>query len=201
MFICLCSLFKRTEDEYIPDAESVRQVKEQHLQPQTCSLAQCFQLYTKEEQLAPDDAWRCPHCKQLQQGSIKLSLWTLPDILILHLKRFRQDQDRRVKMQNMVKFPLTGMDMDYLYDLYAVCNHHGTMQGGHYTAHCKNSIDGQWYCFDDSDVHPISEEEVCKQTAYILFYQRRATIPSWSANSSVGGTHTYLLSEIHFNCR
>lgn len=156
-----------------------------------------------------------------------------------------QDGDRRMKMQNMVKFPLTGMDMaphmvkrsqsswslpshwspwrrpygmgrdpeDYLYDLYAVCNHHGTMQGGHYTgnraattvarsikasqdsysvlfclaAQCKNSIDGQWYCFDDSDVNPISEDDVCKQTAYILFYQRRATIPSWSANSSVGG--------------
>uniref|UniRef100_A0A7N8X243 ubiquitinyl hydrolase 1 n=1 Tax=Mastacembelus armatus TaxID=205130 RepID=A0A7N8X243_9TELE len=220
-------LFKRTEDEYIPDAESVRQVKEQHLQPQTCSLAQCFQLYTKEEQLAPDDAWRCPHCKQLQQGSIKLSLWTLPDILILHLKRFRQDGDRRMKMQNMVKFPLMGMDMaphmvkrsqsswslpshwspwrrpygmgrdpeDYLYDLYAVCNHHGTMQGGHYTAHCKNSIDGQWYCFDDSDVHPISEDDVCKPTAYILFYQRRATIPSWSANSSVGGSTSSSLCE------
>ncbi|XP_027894874.1 ubiquitin carboxyl-terminal hydrolase 31-like [Xiphophorus couchianus] len=220
-------LFKRTEDEYIPDAESVRQAKEQHLQPQTCSLAQCLQLYTKEEQLAPDDAWRCPHCKQLQQGSIKLSLWTLPDILILHLKRFRQDGDRRVKMQNMVKFPLTGMDMaphmvkrsqsswslpshwspwrrpygmgrdpeDYLYDLYAVCNHHGTMQGGHYTAYCKNSIDGQWYCFDDSDVHPISEDDVCKQTGYILFYQRRATIPSWSANSSVGGSTSSSLCE------
>ncbi|KAK9530499.1 hypothetical protein VZT92_011995 [Zoarces viviparus] len=220
-------LFKRTEDEYIPDAESVRQAKEQHLQPQTCSLAQCFQLYTKEEQLAPDDAWRCPHCKQLQQGSIKLSLWTLPDILILHLKRFRQDGDRRMKMQNMVKFPLTGMDMaphmvkrsqsswslpshwspwrrpygmgrdpeDYLYDLYAVCNHHGTMQGGHYTAHCKNSIDGQWYCFDDSDVQPMSEDEVCKQTGYILFYQRRATIPSWSANSSVGGSTSSSLCE------
>ena len=41
-------------------------------------------------QLAPDDAWRCPHCKQLQQGRIKLNLWTLPDVLILHLKRFRQ---------------------------------------------------------------------------------------------------------------
>ncbi|XP_061564354.1 ubiquitin carboxyl-terminal hydrolase 31-like isoform X2 [Cololabis saira] len=220
-------LFKRTEDEYIPDAESVRQVKEQHLQPQTCSLAQCFQLYTKDEQLEPDDAWRCPHCKQLQQGSIKLSLWTLPDILILHLKRFRQDGDRRMKMQNMVKFPLIGMDMaphmvkrsqsswslpshwspwrrpygmgrdpeDYLYDLYAVCNHHGTMQGGHYTAHCKNSIDGQWYCFDDSDVHSMSDGEVCKQTAYILFYQRRATIPSWSANSSVGGSTSSSLCE------
>ncbi|KAG7277608.1 hypothetical protein CRUP_013926 [Coryphaenoides rupestris] len=224
-------LFKRTEDEYIPDAESVRQMKEQHLQPQNCSLAQCFQLYTKEEQLAPDDAWRCPHCKQLQQGSIKLSLWTLPDILILHLKRFRQDSDRRMKMQNMVRFPLVGMDMaphmvkrsqsswslpshwspwrrpygmgrdpeDYLYDLYAVCNHHGNMQGGHYTAHCKNSIDGQWYCFDDSDVHAIADDHVCKQTAYILFYQRRATIPSWSANSSVGGSTSSSLCEHWIN--
>lgn len=26
-------------------------MKEQHLQPQNCSLAQCFQLYTKEEQV------------------------------------------------------------------------------------------------------------------------------------------------------
>ncbi|CAL8265291.1 unnamed protein product [Gadus morhua 'NCC'] len=213
-------LFGHTGEEYIPDAESVYLHREQHHQPQACTLAQCFQLYTQEEQLAPDDAWRCPHCKQLQQGRIKLSLWTLPDVLILHLKRFRQEGDRRVKMQNMVRFPLLGMDMaphvvkrsqsswslpshwspwrrpyglgrnpdDYLYDLYAVCNHHGNMHGGHYTAHCKNSIDGQWYCFDDSEVQPMADDDVCHQSAYILFYQRRTTIPSWSANSSVAGS-------------
>lgn len=54
-------------------------------------------------------------------------------------------------------------------------------------AYCKNSIDGQWYCFDDSEVSPIADEEVCQQSAYILFYQRRSAIPSWSANSSVAG--------------
>ncbi|KAH0504196.1 Ubiquitin carboxyl-terminal hydrolase 31 [Microtus ochrogaster] len=221
------SLFINTEDEYIPDAESVRLQKEHHHQPQTCTLSQCFQLYTKEERLAPDDAWRCPHCKQLQQGSITLSLWTLPDVLIIHLKRFRQEGDRRMKLQNMVKFPLTGLDMtphvvkrsqsswslpshwspwrrpyglgrdpeDYIYDLYAVCNHHGTMQGGHYTAYCKNSVDGLWYCFDDSDVQQLSEDEVCTQTAYILFYQRRTAIPSWSANSSVAGSTSSSLCE------
>ncbi|XP_064414770.1 ubiquitin carboxyl-terminal hydrolase 31 [Latimeria chalumnae] len=220
-------LFGNIEDEYIPDSESVRQQKELHNQPQTCTLSQCIQLYTKEEQLAPDDAWRCPHCKQLQQGSIKLSLWTLPDVLIIHLKRFRQEGDRRMKLQNMIKFPLVGLDMtphvvkrsqsswslpshwspwrrpyglgrdpeDYLYDLYAVCNHHGTMHGGHYTAFCKNSVDGQWYCFDDSDVQQVSEDEVCKQTAYILFYQRRSTVPSWSANSSVAGSTSSSLCE------
>ncbi|XP_028842935.1 ubiquitin carboxyl-terminal hydrolase 31 isoform X2 [Denticeps clupeoides] len=220
-------LFGHTEEEYIPDAESVYLHRDQHHQPQACTLAQCFQLYTKEEQLAPDDAWRCPHCKQLQQGRIKLSLWTLPDVLILHLKRFRQEGDRRVKMQNMVKFPLLGMDMaphmvkrsqsswslpshwspwrrpyglgrnpdDYLYDLYAVCNHHGNMHGGHYTAYCKNSIDGQWYCFDDSEVQLIPDEDVCQQMAYILFYQRRTSIPSWSANSSVAGSTSSSLCE------
>ncbi|XP_062999485.1 ubiquitin carboxyl-terminal hydrolase 31 [Elgaria multicarinata webbii] len=220
-------LFINVEDEYVPDAESVRQQRELHHQPQSCTLSQCFQLYTKEEQLAPDDAWRCPHCKQLQQGSITLSLWTLPDVLIIHLKRFRQEADRRMKLQNMVRFPLTGLDMtphvvkrsqsswslpshwspwrrpyglgrdpeDFIYDLYAVCNHHGTMQGGHYTAYCKNSIDGLWYCFDDSDVQQLDENEVCKQTAYILFYQRRTAIPSWSANSSVAGSTSSSLGE------
>nr|XP_033770250.1 ubiquitin carboxyl-terminal hydrolase 31 isoform X2 [Geotrypetes seraphini] len=220
-------LFGNMEEEYVPDSESVRHQRELHLQPQFCTLSQCFQLYTKEEQLAPDDAWRCPHCKQLQQGSIKLSLWTLPDVLIIHLKRFRQEGERRIKLQNIVKFPLLGLDMTphvvkrsqsswslpshwspwrrpyglgrdpehYLYDLYAVCNHLGTMQGGHYTAYCKNSVDGLWYCFDDSDVQQLAEEEVCKQTAYILFYQRRAAIPAWSANSSVAGSTSSSLCE------
>uniref|UniRef100_A0A670KKC1 ubiquitinyl hydrolase 1 n=1 Tax=Podarcis muralis TaxID=64176 RepID=A0A670KKC1_PODMU len=169
-------LFVNTEDEYIPDAESVRQQRELHHQPQSCTLSQCFQLYTKEEQLAPDDAWRCPHCKQLQQGSITLSLWTLPDVLIIHLKRFRQEGDRRMKLQNMVRFPLIGLDMtphvvkrsqsswslpshwspwrrpyglgrdpeDFVYDLYAVCNHHGTMQGGHYTGSTSSSLCEHW---------------------------------------------------------
>lgn len=56
-----------------------------------------------------------------------------------------------------------------------------------FTAYCKNSIDGQWYCFDDSEVSPVADDDVCQQTAYILFYQRRTAIPSWSANSSVAG--------------
>ncbi|XP_071778632.2 ubiquitin carboxyl-terminal hydrolase 43a [Centroberyx gerrardi] len=228
-------LFGSIQEEVVKDAESVRSQQQQHLQQHSCTLDECFQLYTKEEQLAPDDAWKCPHCKQLQQGMVKMSLWTLPDILILHLKRFRQVGERRNKLSTLVRFPLAGLDMaphvvkrsqsmrnlnlgawpaawkqpsgqhhqpsdmtlplDYLYDLYAVCNHHGGMHGGHYTAYCRNSVDGQWYSYDDSSVDLVPEEEVCTRGAYILFYQRRNTIPPWSASSSLRGSTSSSMSD------
>ncbi|XP_075309255.1 ubiquitin carboxyl-terminal hydrolase 43 [Odontesthes bonariensis] len=84
---------------------------------------------------------------------------------------------------------------DFLYDLYAVCNHHGGMHGGHYTAFCRNSVDGQWYSYDDSSVEPVPEAEVCTRGAYILFYQRRHTIPPWSASSSVTGSTSSSMSD------
>ncbi|XP_064180205.1 ubiquitin carboxyl-terminal hydrolase 43a [Anguilla rostrata] len=221
-------LFGNIQEEVVKDAESVRIQQQQHLQQHSCTLDECFQLYTKEEQLAPDDAWKCPHCKQLQQGMVKMSLWTLPDILILHLKRFRQVGERRNKLSTLVRFPLAGLDMaphvvkrsqgarglgpwptawkhphspdscsppDFLYDLYAVCNHHGGMHGGHYTAYCRNSVDGQWYGYDDSSVDLVPEEEICTRGAYILFYQRRNTIPPWSAGSSVRGSTSSSVSD------
>ncbi|KAK6269268.1 hypothetical protein J4Q44_G00394150 [Coregonus suidteri] len=220
-------LFGNIQEEVVKDAESVRGQHQQHVQQHSCTLDECFRLYTKEEQLAPDDAWKCPHCKQLQQGMVKMSLWTLPDILILHLKRFRQVGERRNKLATLVRFPLAGLDMaphvvkrsqstrlpphgplppgslhpawkqprppdmappDFLYDLYAVCNHHGGMHGGHYTAFCRNSVDAQWYGYDDSSAEPVPEGEVCTRGAYILFYQRRNTIPPWSASSSLIGS-------------
>uniref|UniRef100_A0A674NU30 ubiquitinyl hydrolase 1 n=1 Tax=Takifugu rubripes TaxID=31033 RepID=A0A674NU30_TAKRU len=229
------SLFGNIQEEVVKDAESVRNQQQQHLQQHSCTLDECFQLYTKEEQLAPDDAWKCPHCKQLQQGMVKMSLWTLPDILILHLKRFRQVGERRNKLSTPVRFPMAGLDMaphvvkrsqsvknvntgawppswkqssgkqqqpadlilprDYLYDLYAVCNHHGGMHGGHYTAYCRNSVDGQWYSYDDSSVDLIPEEEVCTRGAYILFYERRNAIPPWSASCSVRGSTSSSVSD------
>lgn len=54
-------------------------------------------------------------------------------------------------------------------------------------AFCRNSVDGQWYGFDDSSAEPVPEADVCTRGAYILFYQRRDTIPPWSASSSVTG--------------
>ncbi|XP_056362287.1 ubiquitin carboxyl-terminal hydrolase 43, partial [Oenanthe melanoleuca] len=223
-------LFGSIQEEMVQDAESVRWQQQVHGQQHSCTLDECFQLYTKEEQLAPDDAWRCPHCKVPQQGTVKLSLWTLPEILIIHLKRFRQVAEQRHKLTTLVRFPLRGLDMaphvaqrgqpggqllgrwapwqpslrlppgcprEHLYDLYAVCNHHGSMQGGHYTAFCCNALDGRWYSYDDSRVEGVHEAEVSTRSAYILFYQRRRAAGSGEPRTPARRTPTLPTGDPH----
>ena len=73
-------------------------------------------------------------------------------------------------MDEPVDFPINGLDVkDYVkmdckaegvntvYDLYAVTNHFGSLNGGHYTAYGKNP-DGNWYDFNDSQVSSSGEK-------------------------------------------
>lgn len=82
---------------------------------------------------------------------------------------------------------------DNLYDLYAVCYHHGDdLETGHYTAACKNPYNNQWYKFDDSRITEIDGEnaysELVNNTAYMLFYKRKkqAVLHSCSVGNQMG---------------
>lgn len=78
------------------------------------TLEQCLEHYTKAETLSAEDAWRCPHCQQYLPVVKTLGLWSLPDILVVHFKRFRQHQSKgpqAAKLTTMVNFPLTAFDM------------------------------------------------------------------------------------------
>merc|ERR1712029_1171812 len=75
------------------------------------------------------------------------------------------------------------------YELYGVCNHHGQgLQGGHYTAYCRNPTDGHWYFFDDVNTRRISESDIVTKDAYILFYQKSSLSASSSSSSSSSGS-------------
>ncbi|KAJ8401395.1 hypothetical protein AAFF_G00386260 [Aldrovandia affinis] len=148
-------------------------------------LKDCIELFTTKEKLGAEDPWYCPNCKQHQQASKKLDLWTLPPVLVVHLKRFSYSRYMRDKLDSLVDFPLSDLDMsEFLinpnagpctYDLIAVSNHYGGMGGGHYTAFAKNKDDGKWYYFDDSSVSSANQDQIVSKAAYVLFYQRRDT--------------------------
>lgn len=90
------------------------------------------------------------------------------------------------------------MGTDNLYTLYAVCNHHGTMTRGHYTAYCRNPTDGQWYVFDDSHVQAISEEQLITAGAYLLFYVRHSLLNPFPPLSSASSSSSSSGSSSHW---
>ncbi|XP_061495842.1 ubiquitin carboxyl-terminal hydrolase 15 isoform X2 [Rhineura floridana] len=149
-------------------------------------LKDCIELFTTKEKLGAEDPWYCPNCKEHQQATKKLDLWSLPPVLVVHLKRFSYSRYMRDKLDTLVDFPINDLDMsEFLinpnagpccYNLIAVSNHYGGMGGGHYTAFAKNKDDGKWYYFDDSSVSTASEAQIVSKAAYVLFYQRQDTI-------------------------
>ncbi len=52
------------------------------------SLTACVEAFLQPEQLGEADSWYCPQCKEHVQADKKLDLWHLPEVLVVHLKRF-----------------------------------------------------------------------------------------------------------------
>ncbi|KAJ8494133.1 hypothetical protein OPV22_015854 [Ensete ventricosum] len=152
---------------------------------ESVSLYSCLEAFLKEEPLGPEDMWYCPSCKKHQQACKKLDLWRLPEVLIIHLKRFSYSRFINNKLEMFVDFPIRDLDLSTyiacksrgssVYRLYAVSNHYGNMGGGHYTAYIYHEGERCWYDFDDQHVLPISEDIVKSSAAYVLFYQRVQT--------------------------
>ncbi|KAG0042662.1 hypothetical protein BGZ83_000206 [Gryganskiella cystojenkinii] len=55
-----------------------------------------------------------------------------------------------------------------VYNLFAVINHQGKMDTGHYTAYAKHR--GEWFSLDDHKVSLASQKDVLNSNAYMLFY-------------------------------
>ena len=150
------------------------------------NLYECFDLYTKPELLEGDNAWYNEKTKSKEDVGKKISFWSLPDILVISLKRFEHNMKGEIKkIQSNIDFPLSNLDLTkyvdgynswtYIYDLYGICNHSGGPMGGHYTAYVKN-LDGNWYHFNDTHVNKISESELITNKAYCLFYRKKKKI-------------------------
>jgi ubiquitin C-terminal hydrolase len=77
----------------------------------------------------------CPQCKTHQRAFKKLDLWSLPQILIIHLKRFLYSRYTRDKIETEIEIPVRGMELgdkvldpshkQEKYDLIGISNHSG----------------------------------------------------------------------------
>lgn len=123
-----------------------------------------------------------------------MTISKIPQILLIHLKRFQTCGHWKDKINTKIDFSINNFDLtdflldstqslsdplnhgQYLYHLYAVTNHYGNLDGGHYTAMVKNSFTNSWNLFDDRRVVFCSERDVVSSAAYILFYIRNNVV-------------------------
>ncbi|KAF8720618.1 hypothetical protein AX14_010860 [Amanita brunnescens Koide BX004] len=164
------------------------------------SLAACLRRYTQPEKLASKE-YSCSKCgKAAHEASKRLSIRRLPPVLSFQFKRFEQkatDKTTTRKIGTQIRFPATlnmapyttlymreaekesggmpvsfmGPDGMYEYDLFAVINHEGQMNNGHYTNFAR--FGNEWYRFDDDKVTHTSLGACLKSAAYMCFYVKR----------------------------
>jgi ubiquitin carboxyl-terminal hydrolase 8 len=168
-------------------------------QKTTIKLEDCIEKFMEAEQLDERDAYYCPNCRKHVCALKLIALWSVPDILIIHLKRFTFDKCLlsgsmlRSKIDHTVEFPVNGLDLTKdvlgpidpeappIYNLFGISEHIGpTANSGHYTATVRNSVDGQWYRCNDSHVGLTSGEASITGGAYLLFYQRAKGRSKWA---------------------
>ena len=144
------------------------------------TLTDCFEYFVNPEIMDGENAWFNETTQQKQAAVKKMSFWNFPNILVIMLKRF--SADGKHKLNQLLDFPLNNLDLSkyvvgynpnsYVYDLYGVCNHMGSIMGGHYTSYVKHT-NGEWIHFNDTSVEIIPEQTVVSPMAYTLFYRKK----------------------------
>ena len=116
-----------------------QQHQQQHSQNNTTTLHECLQHFTKPEKLDETNQWFCSDCNEHVCALKTMELWRLPNILIMHIKRFEYsnasssyhqstnyhnqqhssnifssylNQPQRKKINSLIDFPLCNLDMN-----------------------------------------------------------------------------------------
>uniref|UniRef100_A0A673XVZ4 Ubiquitin carboxyl-terminal hydrolase n=1 Tax=Salmo trutta TaxID=8032 RepID=A0A673XVZ4_SALTR len=154
---------------------------ESHLSGAT-TLTDCLRRFTRPEHLGSGAKIKCSGCHSYQESTKQLTMKKLPIVACFHLKRFEHSAKLRRKIITYVSFPLE-LDMtpfmasskenrmngqyqqsvdvfnDNKYSLFAVVNHQGTLESGHYTTFIRQHMD-QWFKCDDAIITKASNKDV-----------------------------------------
>jgi hypothetical protein len=92
-------------------------------QPGAVTLEECIDAFAKEEKIP--EAY-CSKCKDFRVQTKRMSLWRLPPVMIIHLKRFQFTTHMRRKLRDLVVFPVEGLDLSRIVALDSTTPHPDT---------------------------------------------------------------------------
>ncbi|XP_045105886.1 ubiquitin carboxyl-terminal hydrolase 22-like isoform X3 [Portunus trituberculatus] len=159
------------------------------------SLADCLERFTRPEHLGSSAKIKCNGCQSYQESTKQLTMKKLPIVCSFHLKRFEHSNRLHKKISTFISFPehldMTPFmsnrrnnnnnhngitthptDINNRYSLFAVVNHVGSLDAGHYTAYVRQHRD-QWYKCDDHMITRATIQDVLQSEGYLLFYHKQ----------------------------
>jgi hypothetical protein len=154
----------------------------------TIRLDDCLNAFFSDDDLKGENKYSCDKCKRLTNGVKYSKVLHLPEILIVHLKRFKHDSMFSTgKISTFISFPDYNLDMrPYLhkdcrnevstYDLSGIICHYGGANGGHYIAYTRNPQNNEWYEYDDSFCRKVDNLTIQNSNAYVLFYRKQTLV-------------------------
>jgi len=130
----------------------------------------------KEEDI---DGYECDKCGERRLAKKSISIWRLPLVLVLTLKRFGNDGKKiRTPVEAISLGPIDFASyfsaesperlVETRYTLRGMVDHHGTADFGHYTAQCRGAA---WHQYDDESVAEIGAPRFGEST-YMMFLER-----------------------------
>ncbi|XP_072239063.1 ubiquitin carboxyl-terminal hydrolase 48 isoform X2 [Leuresthes tenuis] len=136
------------------------------------NLTECVTEFLKEEKLDGDNRYFCESCQSKQSATRRIRLHSLPPTLNLQLMRFVFDRQtgHKKKLNTFISFP-EQLDMGpffegkhnqkCVYELSAVLIHRGiSAYSGHYIAHVKDALTGDWYKFNDEEIEKMEGKKL-----------------------------------------
>ncbi|XP_040563264.1 ubiquitin carboxyl-terminal hydrolase 22 [Lepeophtheirus salmonis] len=158
---------------------------------QGISLHNCLERFTKPEHLGSSAKIKCSNCQTYQESTKQLTMKKLPIVASFHLKRFEHSSRFHKKISTRIAFPEI-LDMSpfvshirnnsssfspvnsgsYTYTLFAVINHTGNIEAGHYTSFVRQHRD-RWYRCNDHQIVPADLSDVLGSEGYLLFYHKQ----------------------------
>lgn len=142
------------------------------------TLAACLDLFTTPEVLSKTEQFYCSECKCHCDSTKQLTISRLPNVLCIHFKRFAHNTARHTlsKVDTKIEFPSI-FDMSpwttngkkdrpaqkSFYELFAVLNHIGRIDSGHYTCYVRSGK--QWFFCNDTAISEVELSQVRKSQA------------------------------------
>ena len=155
----------------------------------TISLTEWFDETTKTNEFIKECGYVCKNWNKTTSISKSLKISRLPELLVVHLKRFNIDGEEASKNRSKIEISKELLEIaQYIhpqlgevyskvkYNLYAIVNHSGSLKSGHYTATIKNRLgDNKWYKWNDKHISEITKLSFTSENFYMLFYYRTKT--------------------------